>query len=279
MYNNKLFISSFFFASLVLFSACGGTNSDSGTKPAATSTSQTSTENTSGSKNSIKVTAESVVTPVDDTVIKEPTVIKNPIVASVVVPADDTMIKEPIVESVVSPVVAPIEDTIVDGVTFVDASTVGGIDYKCGAKEGTSNSLGVMDCQASSISFFLGNLTLGTVSKVYKDKIVYTTELLDQPRGATLYPDVSKVSMLLQSLDKDGDISNGIVIDKSVLFITNQHFSTYTKLSEISSKEFSNIVKEIVIKIHENNPATSITFVNLKDAQDNLTARIATPLK
>ena len=136
-----------------------------------------------------------------------------------------------------------------------------------------------MDCQANSMSFFLGNLQLGTVSNIHEDKIVYTTELLNQPRGATLYPDVTKVSILLQSLDKDGDISNGIVIDKSVLFITNQYFSTDTKLSEISLEEFTNIVREIVRKIHENDPTASVTFVNLKDAQDNLTARIATPLK
>ncbi len=218
MYNNKLFISSFLFASLVLFSACGGTSS--------------STENTSGSKSISKVNNND-----------------------------------------------PVEATIVNGVTLVDASSVGGIDYKCGTKEGTSNSLGVMDCQTSSISFSLGNLALGSVSRVHKDKIVYTPELLDQPRGAILYPDVSKVSMLLESLDKDGDISNGIVIDKSVLFITNQYFSTDTKLSKISLEEFTNIVREIVTKIHENDPTASVTFVNLKDAQDNLTARLATPLK
>ena len=172
-----------------------------------------------------------------------------------------------------------VNETLSDGVTIVDASVVGGLRYVCDGDEGLSSSAGVMECEELPISLYLGNLKLGNISKLHKDHVVYTTELLAQPRGATLYPEVTKVSMLLQSLDEDGDISNGITISAKEIEVTNQYFYDDTKLSELSLEEFSDTLKEIVQKIQEANPNSAVTFVDVQDAQDSLTAKIAEPLE
>ena len=150
----------------------------------------------------------------------------------------------------------------------LDASGVEGLNYECGSTTATTSQGGVFECNSFPISFYLGEIPLGSVS-VVKDKVIYTTDLLSQARGAAHHPDVTKLSMLLQSLDSDKDLTNGIKITQESSDLANQYFYADTNLSTISLEDFEATLKELATQNKE------ILLINAKDAQDNLTSSLA----
>ena len=85
---------------------------------------------------------------------------------------------------------------------YVD-SPVKGIDYLCGSESGTTDINGTFTFEeGKNCSFKIGDLTLREISaSSLEDKI-------------TILEDNVEVAQLLQTLDMDGDASNGITIDK-----------------------------------------------------------------
>ena len=150
----------------------------------------------------------------------------------------------------------------------VDASGVEGLTYECQSTKATTSQGGVFNCIAFPIAFFLGSIPLGSVSEV-NDDIIYTTDLLNQARGAAHHPDVTKVSMLLQTLDSDQNPANGIQITEANSDLANQYFYADTNLSTISLEDFEATLQDIV------NENKKLSLVNAKDAQDNLTTALA----
>jgi len=162
-----------------------------------------------------------------------------------------------------------------DASAFVDASGVSGLTYSCGIEARKTLTNGVFNCSQFPIDFFLGNLNLGTVNSISLNNKIFTTDLLLQARDASRHPVVSNVSMLLQSLDEDSNLQNGITITQTIINATNQYFYADTNISTMSTAEMNLAISDIIQTLADSTPSVFLTQVNTQDAQDNLTASIA----
>lgn len=138
-------------------------------------------------------------------------------------------------------------------------SPVEGVSYVCGTKSGTTaadGSFGV--CPAgSTVTFSIGELTLGD-SAATGDNIFFITDIVGVARDATDNEEVLKIAVLLQSLDRDGDPTNGIdvpaeaaeeVPDGTITDLTTQEVeaaasdvvvalvATYTEMATVDATE------------------------------------------
>ncbi len=95
---------------------------------------------------------------------------------------------------------------------FVD-NVVGGVSYVCGTVSGTTASDGTFGtCPADSIATFsIGGLTLGS-SAATEDGIFFLTDIVGVARDDISNDEVLKIAVLLQSMDSDGDPTNGITV-------------------------------------------------------------------
>ena len=95
---------------------------------------------------------------------------------------------------------------------FID-SAVGGLQYTSGSLSGVTGADGSFQYQAGQpVTFKIGNLTLGSVTPGSKN--IYPVDLVS---GATdqIDANVTLISQVLQTLDDDGDPSNGITLSSS----------------------------------------------------------------
>ncbi len=112
---------------------------------------------------------------------------------------------------------------------LVDAP-VEGVFYSCGGPNyrGFTDKEGSFYCENSSVEFYIGKLSLGSVNIPTADGNVYPQDLVGVSRTDFTNPKVIKMTQLLQSLDEDTLPSNGIKIAKTVgdKFTTGMQFST-----------------------------------------------------
>ena len=102
--------------------------------------------------------------------------------------------------------------TIQSGV-FLD-STVQGLEYSSGATTGVTDAAGTFKYEVGkTVTFKLGSVTMGTLT-AGKAK-VYPTDLVSGAIDET-DPTVSNIVRVLQTLDDDGDPTNGIKITDAV---------------------------------------------------------------
>ncbi len=102
---------------------------------------------------------------------------------------------------------------------LIDSPVAGVEVWANGAKIGTTDSGGYFNYpQGQTVSFKIGNLTLADGVKVSGDQKVFLHDLagLDRSTSPTA-PAIVKLAQLLQSLDADGDPSNGISVKASRL--------------------------------------------------------------
>ena len=95
---------------------------------------------------------------------------------------------------------------------FID-SAVGGIEYNSGTVSGVTGSDGSFQYQEGQpVTFKIGSMTLGSLT--VSNGRVFPVDLVS---GATdeNNPNVTLIAQVLQSLDSDGDPSNGITISES----------------------------------------------------------------
>ncbi len=120
------------------------------------------------------------------------------------------------IETPDTPIPAPITTPIVPAVTtytgiFLD-SAVAGLNYKTASQSGKTNELGEFSFQeGETIIFSIGGIELpDTVAALYLTPLsLYQTQDINQI-------EVVNLLRLLQSLDSDGDTSNGIEITETV---------------------------------------------------------------
>lgn len=96
--------------------------------------------------------------------------------------------------------------TVATGKSFYLDSAVSGINYKCGAQEGITDAEGAFTFDVgSSCTFYLGDIMLRNVAaNTLKD-------------GESIVETDVKIAQLLQTLDVDGDPSNGITVSPEVV--------------------------------------------------------------
>ncbi len=148
---------------------------------------------------------------------------------------------------------------------FID-SPVSGLDYKCDGEIKKTDSSGLFNCKSTPVDFYLGNLKLGSIGKITDDYLVFPQDILDQPRSAALYPEVTKMVILLQSLDSDGDASNGIDIKQNTLALLNQQVSQGTDIQNITLADLTSLIETII----KNDTVNQSHLVTIQQAQDHL---------
>lgn len=153
---------------------------------------------------------------------------------------------------------------------FID-SPVSGLNYSCDSKTKKTDSEGLFNCKATPIDFSLGNLSLGSIEKLTADYLIFPQDILDQPRSAALHPEVTKMAVLFQSLDNDGDSSNGIVIEENIVDQLNQEIIQDTGIHNISLEDLISIIEVII----ENDPKNQLRLVTAQQAQDHLLSSIS----
>ena len=156
---------------------------------------------------------------------------------------------------------------------FVD-SVVSGITFKCGGLTGLTDDDGVfLACEAGvPVSFNLGTVKLGTVTN--------TAVFGDGEFGPVLTPYTiagtddanvsSKIAIMLQSMDYDGDLTNGIQITSEVTDLVSAHYPDGLDLtsSEVTVSEVEQGVREIAIKSLNPLPAAARASARAGDKGD-----------
>jgi len=163
---------------------------------------------------------------------------------------------------------------------IIDAHGVKGLHLKCGIKDIKTEQYGLFKCNQLPLNIYLGNFKIGTLAKIPKDQIIYTQDILNLPRAATMHPDVTKISMILQSLDEDADLSNGINIIEDSVDLLNNELANYTDIQYISIEDTNNIIDNVIARRKVTDSNVKLTKVTEKEAQINLTKTFSnTPAK
>ncbi|NOQ32234.1 MAG: BspA family leucine-rich repeat surface protein, partial [Helicobacteraceae bacterium] len=118
---------------------------------------------------------------------------------------------------------------------------IGNAEYKCASTVGFTDKEGYFTCPiGSEVNFYYGNFHIGGVSKLPSDKIVLIQDGLDVPRANTQNVDVVKLAIFLQSLDKNGDHSDGIFLDPNF----KPDVPVGTTIKQLDNTQISAIIKK-----------------------------------
>ena len=165
-------------------------------------------------------------------------------------------------------------DSKVSGV-IINSSGVEGLTIKCGLTTLTSTLHGAFKCTTFPLEVYIGDYKLGEVAQLPTDKIIYTQDLINIARGATTHPKVTKISMILQSLDTDATPLNGITLSKENLMLLSSQLRADSVLSEISLEELTQILEDIVKNAKLQDEESLLNVVDAQTAQLNLTTMTA----
>ena len=130
-----------------------------------------------------------------------------------------------------------------DQVGYLIDSAVGGVEYRSGEKVGITSSDGKFIYSVLPVSFYIGSTKLGSIYEIPKDEKVFPQDIVGVDRGRMEDDEVVKLATLLQSLDSDGDASNGITISSA----TRERFTTDVEilLEDIELDELKEMHPEI----------------------------------
>jgi len=167
-----------------------------------------------------------------------------------------------------------LSDSKISGV-IINSSGVEGLTLKCGSTTLTSTLNGAFKCTTFPLEVYIGEYKLGEVTQLPTDKIIYTQDLMNIARGATTHPEVTKISMILQSLDEDATPLNGITLSSDSLSLLGSYLRVDSVLSDISLEEITQMLESIVDDAKLQNEDSMLNVVDAKTAQLNLTTMTA----
>ena len=166
--------------------------------------------------------------------------------------------------------------TFLEGV-FIDGA-VSGLSYKTHSTSGETDSIGVFKYkEGEDITFSIGDIVLGdTKAKI----MISPVDLVPNAVDATT-PKVTNISVLLQTLDYDGQINNGIQIPNGIDPIVTASIKKNGNIDFDQSPENFRIDSSVVGLLHDlnkyhkfsENAAGSIRkLMRVKDAKTHLKA-------
>ena len=162
----------------------------------------------------------------------------------------------------------------------IDAHGIEGLHINCEIQDVQTKQYGLFECDNMPLNIYLGNFKIGTLTKIPKDKIIYTQDVLNLPRAATMHPDVTKISMILQSLDEDADLSNGITITQESMDLLDNELENFSDIEHLTIEDTNNVINNVINNRKITNSNVKLTKVTEKEAQINLTEALAnTPAK
>jgi hypothetical protein len=136
-------------------------------------------------------------------------------------------------------------------------SAVEGVEYRCGELIDFTDENGTFSCSTLPVSFYIGAINLGELPSLPIDNQVFPQDIIDVNRSDVNNSQVVKLALLLQSLDEDNNVSNGIHISNQ----TSHLFDEEVILSEITIDELKNTVQ---------NKDKNITFKDIDEVINHL---------
>jgi len=143
-----------------------------------------------------------------------------------------------------------LSSTTVDG-QLID-SYVQNVDYSCSdGSFGVTDIDGGFNCTSLAVSFKIGGLKLGEISVMPFDNHIFPQDLLHVGRNDINNSDVISMARLLQSLDNDNNVSNGIYISDETksAFGSNEDFNT-SKIGDYANDANVTLISEEVAREH-----------------------------
>ena len=160
-------------------------------------------------------------------------------------------------------------------ITLMDAGMIGGLKVICNSTELVTGSDGAIECEETPLSVYLGEFKVGDVDSIPIDGLVYVQDLLHLTRGDIAHPEVTKFSMILQSLDKDADPLNGITLDSNVLDLLSSHLNSSTILEDLTFDNVENIIADVIQTTLSQDVTSQLKAVSYDTAQSNLATSVA----
>ncbi len=145
---------------------------------------------------------------------------------------------------------------------FID-DAVGGVSFSCTGASGLTAADGSFGtCAAgSTVTFSIGGLVLGS-STATADSIFFVTDIAGTSRNDIGNEEVLKIASLLQSMDTDGDPSNGITVPPEAAAAFG---SDPVDMADLTSEEVSVITGAIVVTLQVTYPDT--TYISPAEAE------------
>ena len=159
--------------------------------------------------------------------------------------------------------------------TLMDAGAIGKLKVVCNSTELLADAGGLVKCEETPVAVYLGGFKIGDINSIPVDRLVYVQDLLHLTRGAVAHPEVTKVSMILQSLDRDADPLNGITVDSNVLDLLGSHLSTSTILEDLTFVDVENIIVDVIQTALSQDSNSTLKAVDYYTAQSNLAISVA----
>lgn len=170
------------------------------------------------------------------------------------------------------------EPTLVSG-TFEDGP-VGNLDFTCAPSglSGVTDDAGTWECEeGDTVTFSIGSVSLGSAST---GETLLTPADLAGDRGNASNARAIRIARLLQSLDDDGDTSNGTTITdstKTVIADATQSERDSVQAALLSGTNFDTIIGGFIDELTagNNSPKVEGDLVSAVDAQAELEGTIS----
>ena len=159
--------------------------------------------------------------------------------------------------------------------TLMDAGPISGIKVMCNLTELVTASDGSIQCEEAPLTLYLGEFKIGDIDSIPIDGLVYTQELLHLTRADIAHPEVTKLSMILQSLDKDSEPLNGITLDSNVLVLLGSHLNTSSILEDLTFIDIEDIIVDVIQSALSQDSTSKLKMVSYDTAQSNLATSVA----
>ena len=157
----------------------------------------------------------------------------------------------------------------------VDAGVVVGLSAKCSSINVPTVSDGSFRCSTTPIAIYLGDFKLGEVDTIPSDNSLFIQDLVGVSRAATSHPDVTKLSMILQSLDDDAQPLNGITLAQDTLSLLSSNLSSHGTLNTLTFEEVEQIINDVISTRLAQDEDSKLVAVDKITAHSNLTITTA----
>lgn len=160
-------------------------------------------------------------------------------------------------------------------------SPVSGAQYRCGQVDSVTKADGTFACETLPVTFYVGGVTLGTVSRLHEDHYVTPQDLVGVPRD-NYDTKVNNVAVFLQSLDDDGNIDTSIQIRKETRDRlkdkqNNVATMTYVQITELLTEvNAARVVTQEKARVHLQTQLQSVAATNATTAANTAATNATT---
>ena len=152
---------------------------------------------------------------------------------------------------------------------------ISGLSMQCGSEDLVIEADGYFTCETAPISAYIGEFKIGDVEGIPTDGLIFIQDFLHLTRSAIAHPEVTKLSMILQSLDSDANPLNGITLDSNVIDLLGSHLNASTVLEDLTFENVDYIIEDVIQTALSQDSNSILQAVDYYTAQSNLAIAVA----